>query len=110
MNGNEVKVDLTEELPESGPSQFERDVTAEAGTSMTWQLIETCPKANGVRYLLCGLDGNERVSIGQWTAFAHPMCCNYWHGDDYEPVYNVTHWMPLPCAVLARAKPLISRA
>ena len=63
---------------------------AERKRCMNWQPIETAPK-----------DGEWIIAL--IASQGHPVCpvcvrwdTNAWVDWDYEPIYELTHWMPLP--------------
>lgn len=56
---------------------------------MNWQPIETAPRDHG-KQILAFDDGDIRV--GYWSSNRECFRCEI-TGD---PLYRVTHWMPLP--------------
>ena len=61
---------------------------------MEWQPIETAPKDG--RWLIVFAEGATVPEVAKWgkikgeTGWCDPDI------DEFQPVWNVTHWMPLP--------------
>lgn len=65
---------------------------------MDWQLIETAPKDGTWVLLWC-----DFAIVGRWSVKGNRVRNNW--TDDYHgvnPVFSVTHWMPLPAPPLQR--------